>query len=143
MRIELVTSQEDIVEAAKVLLQLRPQYTLDSLVVQMKKQQAMGYHIVCAKAEDKIAGVAGFVISEKLAWKKHIYVDDLVTNEQQRSTGVGTALIEWLKAYGIDNGCEQLHLDSSVVKHAAHRFYLQNGFHISSHHFSIVELGET
>jgi GNAT superfamily N-acetyltransferase len=140
LKIELVNSESDIAEAAKVLMQLRPQYSLESIIAQIKKQQEAGYKIACARVDDSIVGVAGFIIGEKLAWGKHIYVDDLVTDQESRSTGIGAALIAWLRAYGGENGCQQLHLDSSVVKHPAHRFYLRNGFNIASHHFSITEL---
>ncbi|WP_448213937.1 GNAT family N-acetyltransferase [Colwellia sp. MEBiC06753] len=80
------------------------------------------------------------MIGEKLAWGKHIYIDDLVTNQQYRSTGVGTLLIDWLKQYAKAQGCQQLHLDSGEQRFAAHRFYLRHGFNIASHHFSITEL---
>ncbi|MDC0994058.1 GNAT family N-acetyltransferase, partial [bacterium] len=110
MKIELSTSEAEIAEAAKVLMQLRPQYTLEGILAQIKKQQKAGYQIVCAKENGSVVGVAGFVIGDKLAWGKHIYVDDLVTDEEKRSTGVGAALIGWLKEYGGKNGCEQLHL---------------------------------
>jgi GNAT superfamily N-acetyltransferase len=140
MKIDLANSESDIIEAAKVLMQLRPQYSLGDMVVQIKKQLQAGYQIACVREEHSIIGVAGFVIGEKLAWGKHIYVDDLVTDQERRGTGIGAALISWLRAYGRENGCQQLHLDSSVVKHPAHRFYLRNGFNIASHHFSITEL---
>ena len=140
MLVELVTSESDIKKAAEVLLQLRPQYSIDAIITQIEKQQLAGYHLACAKLDGEVIGVAGFVIGEKLAWGKHIYVDDLVTDEKRRSSGVGAALINWLRTYGKENGCQQLHLDSGVVRYAAHRFYLLHGFHIASHHFSITDL---
>ena len=140
MKIELAKSESDIEEAGRLLIQLRPQYSLEGIVDQIKKQQHAGYQIACAKEDELIVGVAGFVVGEKLAWGKHVYVDDLVTDQEKRSTGVGAALIAWLREYGEENGCQQLHLDSSVVKHPAHRFYLRNVFNIASHHFSITEL---
>ena len=83
--------------------------------------------------------IAGFVVGEKLAWGKHIYIDDLVTSADHRSTGVGKVLMEWFRTYAKDNGCTQIHLDSGVQRFAAHRFYLREGFDIASHHFSTVE----
>ncbi|WP_371185869.1 GNAT family N-acetyltransferase [Thalassotalea maritima] len=127
---------------AKVLQQLRPQYRCDELVAQIQKQQTMGYQIAYVNSGEDILGVAGFVVAQKLAWGKHIYVDDLVTNEAHRSQGVGTLLIDWLKAHGKELGCQQLHLDSGVQKFAAHRFYLSNRFNIASHHFSMTNLND-
>jgi GNAT superfamily N-acetyltransferase len=86
--------------------------------------------------------VAGFVVATKLAWGKHIYISDFVTEERHRSTGVGAKLIEWFKAHARELGCKQLHLDSGVQRLDAHRFYQREGFKLSSYHFSITDLTE-
>lgn len=140
MKAHLLKSETELPLIAKVLLQLRPQYTISSLIEQIKKQQKMGYQIAYVTSDENILCVAGFVISEKLAWGKNIYIDDLVTDEKYRSTGAGTFLINWFKNFCLENGCKQLHLDSGVQRFAAHRFYLREKFDIASHHFSISEL---
>ncbi len=140
MEVHLINSDSELVAVAKVLLQLRPQYSLKTLVSQIKTQQKQGYQIAYVKSDNNILCVAGFVIGEKLAWGKHIYIDDLVTNEQYRSTGVGAFLIAWFKAYCKEIGCRQLHLDSGVQRFPAHRFYLREGFDIASHHFSNTDI---
>ncbi|MEM1091344.1 MAG: GNAT family N-acetyltransferase [Pseudomonadota bacterium] len=127
-------------EAASVLSQLRPQYSESGLRSQIDKQREAGYQVACARTAGRIIGVAGFVVCEKLAWGKHIYVDDLVVDETHRSSGAGGALISWLKAYGRELGCQELHLDSGVQRFAAHRFYLRHGFDITSHHFAACRL---
>ncbi len=124
----------------EVMLQLRSQYDHQSLAAQIDKQMASGYQVVYVKENNEILAVAGFVVGEKLAWGKHIYIDDLVTNAKCRSTGVGAFLIDWFKSYAKQIGCQQLHLDSGVQRFAAHRFYLREHFAIASHHFSITEL---
>ncbi|KDM93531.1 GNAT family N-acetyltransferase [Photobacterium galatheae] len=130
----------DLSSVLDVLLQLRPQYDRASLLAQIQTQQAQGYQVVYVKSGDQVLGVAGFVVTEKLAWGKAIYVDDLVTDQHHRSQGVGDCLIQWLKDYGQAQGCRQLHLDSGVQRFAAHRFYLRQGFNIASHHFSITDI---
>ncbi|WP_105201232.1 GNAT family N-acetyltransferase [Pseudoalteromonas sp. T1lg10] len=122
-----------------VLLQLRPQYSRESLHVQIEKQKAQGYQLVYVISEGEVLAVAGFSIGEKLAWGKHIYIEDLVTNEAYRSKGVGTFFMNWFKSYAKKVGCTQIHLDSGVQRFPAHKFYLREGFRIASHHFSIVE----
>ncbi|WP_330960901.1 GNAT family N-acetyltransferase [Photobacterium sp. 53610] len=130
----------DLPAVLDVLLQLRPQYDRTSLLGQIQTQLAQGYQIVYVKSGVQVLGVAGFVVTEKLAWGKAIYVDDLVTDQHHRSQGGGDCLIQWLKDYGQMQGCGQLHLDSGVQRFAAHRFYLRQGFNIASHHFSITDL---
>jgi len=66
-----------------------------------------------------------------------MYVDDLVTDERQRSKGVGGALLDWLAEQARARGCAELHLDSGVHRFDAHRFYFTKRMHISSYHFKI------
>ena len=140
MEVHLVNSEAELPDIAKVLLQLRPQYTLDSIIEQIKKQQESGYQLAYATSDNNILCVAGFVVGEKIAWGKHIYIDDLITNENHRSTGVGSFIIKWFKNHCKELGCKQLHLDSGIQKFPAHRFYLTNRFNIASHHFSITDI---
>lgn len=140
MQVQLLSSDNDLKGVAEVLLLLRPQYTVDSLIAQIKKQQKNGYQIAYIKSGDTVLCVAGFVVGEKLAWGKHIYIDDLVTNEKHRSAGAGSMMIDWFKSYCAEIACEQLHLDSGVQRFSAHRFYLRERFNIESHHFSIRDL---
>lgn len=136
MQAQLISTDQDVQAAAELLLQLRPQYDLGGIVKQVRKQQALGYQLAAVSENEVFVCVAGFVVSEKLAWGKHIYVDDLVCDSKHRSRGAGALLINWLKEYGKEIGCAQLHLDSGVQRFPAHRFYLREGFNIASHHFS-------
>ena len=69
-----------------------------------------------------------------------MYIEDLVTDSERRSSGLGRVMMDWLKCHARESGCEQIHLDSGVQRFPAHRFYLREGFNIASHHFSIVGL---
>ena len=89
-----------------------------------------------------VACVAGFVITDKLAWGKLLYVDDLITSESVRSRGAGKAMMDWLKRYARDESCRELHLDSGVQRQDAHRFYDREGFDRSCLHFAITDLSE-
>ena len=140
MQVRIAETVEELKLISPVLLQLRPQYSEDTLIKQIQSQQADGYRVAYVTDAENVLCVAGFVMGQKLAWTKHIYVDDLITNEAHRSTGAGKFLVDWPKKFGIDNGCQQLHLDSGVTRFAAHRFYLREGFNITSHHFAVVEL---
>jgi len=140
MQVYVLESNSELDKVSEVILQLRPQYDLQSLKKQIEKQQKSGYQIAYVKQDGDVLCVAGFVVGEKLAWGKHIYIDDLVTSEQYRSTGAGAFLISWFKQYAKEIGCQQLHLDSGIQKFPAHRFYLRERFNIASHHFSITEI---
>jgi len=140
MKVSLAENDEELEKISPVLLQLRTQFDQASLIQQIKLQQQDGYHIAYVEADNKVLCVAGFVISSKLAWKRHIYVDDLITDNKNRSSGAGNLMIAWLKQYAIENACVQIHLDSGVNRFGAHRFYLREGFDITSHHFALTDL---
>ena len=141
MTVRIAESASDLEKIASVLLQLRPAFNLQSLIAQIEKQRHAGYHVAYVESAGEVLCVAGFVVGTKLAWGKHIYVDDLVTAANQRSKGAGAKMVAWLKSYARELGCNQLHLDSGVQRFAAHKFYLREGFNIGSHHFSITDLG--
>ena len=140
MNIKIAESDADLARISDVLLELRGTFTKEALIAQIKAQQEAGYRVAYVESAGEVLCVAGFVIGMKLAWGKHLYVDDLVTAERHRSRGAGKRMLDWLKTHALALGCRQLQLDSGVQRFAAHRFYLREGFHISSHHFSITDL---
>jgi GNAT superfamily N-acetyltransferase len=142
-QIAIAESDADLQKVCGPLLQLRPTFDAARLVAQIKRQMQAGYRVAYLESDGEVLCVAGFVVGSKLAWGKHLYVDDLVTVEHRRSSGAGTAMIAWLKSHARNLGCEQLHLDSGVQRFAAHRFYLREGFDIASHHFSMKNVSRT
>jgi GNAT superfamily N-acetyltransferase len=140
MEVKLVESDAQLEMISGVLLQLRNSFDKDGLIAQIKEQQKHGYELAYVESDGAVLCVAGFVVGIKLAWGKHIYIDDFVTAERYRSSCAGGHLIDWFKFYAKRRGCEQIHLDSGVQNFVAHRFYLRQGFNIASHHFSIKDL---
>ncbi|NMH58544.1 GNAT family N-acetyltransferase [Alteromonas ponticola] len=135
--IERIESEQALITAADVMRELRPQFKVDELVTQIKRQQANGYILFGAYQQDRCIAVAGCVVSEKLAWGKHLYIDDLVTLDSVRSQGVGERMLNFCIEFAKANGCQSLHLDSGVQRFAAHRFYLRHKLAITSHHFAM------
>ena len=64
-----------------------------------------------------------------------MYVEDLITNQKNRSQGFGKQLLDWLHNEAKNNHCDQLHLDSGVQRKDAHRFYEREGMTFASHHY--------
>ena len=107
------------------------------MVDQIVRQQAGGYLLAYVESHLAIRSVAGFRYSENLAYGKFMYVDDFVTNSDDRSQGFGKLLFDWLVAAAREQGCGVLALDSGVQRFGAHRFYLDNRMSIMSHHFTL------
>ena len=121
-----------------VMAQLRPQLDEAGFLARVQRQRAAGYRLVAVRRRGRVVAVAGFVIGEKLAWGRHLYVDDLVTDAAARSGGVGAALLAWLRRHAAEAGCAALHLDSGIQREDAHRFYAREGMTHTSRHFRVA-----
>jgi GNAT superfamily N-acetyltransferase len=101
----------------------------------MKRVFAGGARMCVAVEGDAVRGVAVYRISENTFEGLHLYVDDLVTDERQRSKGVGRALMEHLQKLAKAAGCEAYTLDSGTQRQRAHKFYFREGMVVTSFHF--------
>jgi GNAT superfamily N-acetyltransferase len=135
--ITLAKSDAEIESCFAIMQTLRPHLIASEFVSRIKRQEQQGYQLAYLEDEGSIKAVAGFRIAECLAWGKFLYVDDLVTQESERSQGYGTNLLNWLLDYAKANACQQLHLDSGVQRFAAHRFYFKQRLEIRAYHFAI------
>lgn len=138
MEIRHADSDDDVTACWPVMAQLRPHIPPAAFLAQVRRQQADGYRLAAVWEAQRVRAVAGFRISESLAWGRYMYVDDLVTDESERSRGHGARLFAWLVEQSRALGCAQLHLDSGVQRFRAHRFYLREGLNITSHHFAMA-----
>lgn len=105
-----------------------------------EKQRPEGYRIVAAflPTSEQAVAAGGFRVGHCLSWGHMLYVDDLVTLPEHRSSGYAGLVFDWMEAEARRLGCEQYHLDSGHQRHDAHRFYLNHGMVIHAHHFSKV-----
>jgi GNAT superfamily N-acetyltransferase len=135
--IALAVEDREIHSCYPVMAQLRAQLQPDEFLQRVKRQAAIAGFKLAYLADGEVKAVAGFRISESLAWGKFLYVDDFVAKTGERSKGYGTALFNWLVEYARGENCDQLHLDSAVHRFAAHRFYLNKRMSIEGHHFGL------
>jgi len=136
MNIALAETEQAIEACFPVMHELRRHLVQETFVERIQQQQSQGYQLAYVEVTAQPVAVAGFRISNNLAWGKFLYVDDLVTLEEQRSHGYGAALLNWLCEYAIQEGCDQLHLDSGMQRKAAHRFYEREQVTATGFHFA-------
>ena len=138
--IALAEADAEIARCFPVMAQLRGHLRGESeFVARARRQMAdAGYRLAYLEVGGAVAAVAGFRISEWLAWGKAMYVDDLVTASDARRSGYGSQLFDWLVARARAEGCRELHLDSGVQRAEAHRFYFRKGMAIRSYHFYLA-----
>ena len=135
--VSLARNDQEIQSCFDVMVALRPHLKREEFVSRVRRQQEeSGYELAYVTAGE-VKAVAGFRISECLAWGKFLYVDDLVSGTSDRSHGYGGVLFDWLVAYARAAGCAEFHLDSGVQRFDAHRFYLKKRMAIEAHHFGL------
>ena len=127
--------------AYPAMLELRPHLGSPEDFVQVvnQEQRPEGYRLVGSFEEgvDQAVSIAGFRTGHNLALGYYLYVDDLVTRAAFRKRGHAAHLMQWLLEETRRLGCVQLHLDSAVHRHDAHRLYLQQRMDITAYHFNL------
>jgi GNAT superfamily N-acetyltransferase len=102
----------------------------------MERVFAGGARMCVALEGDRIAGVAVYRMYENTFSGRQLYVDDLVTDERHRSTGVGRALLGYLEQKARVAKFDNLSLDSGTQRAQAHKFYFREGMVVTSFHFA-------
>ena len=121
-----------------LVAQLRPHLDADALVAQLQRQCGEGFRATILYDAGVPRAYAGWRVHENLVYGRHMYVDDLVTDETVRSRGYGKAMLDWLKVEAQRLGCTRLQLDSGTFRKDAHAFYLREGLRIEAFHFGIA-----
>ena len=137
--IRTVTEAADLRAAWPVVRQLRPALDEERFVSQALRQiENDDFRATVLYDETGTPrAFAGWRVMEMLAVGRHIYVDDLVTDEASRGRGYGKAMLDWLKAEAERLGCERLQLDSGTHRKDAHAFYLRERMRIEAFHFGV------
>ncbi len=141
MRIVEVTDESGVIaapdwlkKAEAVHRQLRtalpPEYE-----AKMKRVFAGGARMCVATDGADVAGVAVYRMYENTFYGKQLYVDDLITDEARRSSGVGRTLLGYLEQKARAAGFDSLTLDSGTQRQQAHKFYFREGMVVTSFHF--------
>lgn len=136
---ELTASETHL--AYTTLLELRPHLaSRDEFVEQVNtRQRPEGYRIIGSfeDGRDEPVAIAGFRTAHSLSWGHYLYVDDLITQAAFRGRGHAASIMQWIYDQARHLGCNQVHLDSGVHRHDAHRLYLNQRMRISAHHFAL------
>lgn len=121
--------------AYPVLRELRTELTEAAFLEMYAEAYPEGYRVVGLFDEGECRAVAGYHLSHGFLHGRFMYIDDLVTAARWRSKGYGNALNDYLVTTARAEGCSNVQLDSGTQRTDAHRFYLSEGYMISSFHF--------
>ncbi|MFB6092950.1 MAG: GNAT family N-acetyltransferase [Haloquadratum sp.] len=119
---ELTTDDEERA-AFPVLRQLRDHLTEEQYLAYLDEMRDEGYRLFAIVEDDVIVAVAGVVIRTNFYNGRHLFVCDLVTDQDHRSEGYGERLMRFVDEWARDHDCESLTLASGLWREDAHRFY--------------------
>ena len=114
--------------AYEVLSQLRVTLSFkefDDLVYDMRE---MNYKMIGLFERDKLITYAGVAVQTNFYHKRHLYVFDLITDEEHRSKNYGYEMLDYLEVYAKTAMCENIILSSDIEYKSALKFYERNGF---------------
>ncbi|HTL50655.1 MAG TPA: GNAT family N-acetyltransferase [Steroidobacteraceae bacterium] len=135
--VETAETDETILACYDVMAQLRPHVARGDFLATVRSMQEDGLRLACIRESGRVVAVAGYRVSTNLFCGKHLYVDDLVTDDSERSKGHGKELLAWLRQLAVEQDCDVFHLDSGVQRKRAHAFYEREGMELASYHFSV------
>ena len=128
-----VAGSEWLARAEGVHRQLRPHLPAD-YAAKMARVLTEA-RMALAVEGNAVLGLAVYRWHENTFDGLKFYIDDLVTDEERRSQGVGHALITHLEQVAKDLGANGLVLDSGAQRTQAHKFYFREGFVIPAFNF--------
>jgi len=96
MPIFIAESNIDIARCFDVMKQLRTDLSAEKFIRSVAMQREQGYQVALSERDGEIVAVAGFRVMEMLFSGKTLYVDDLVTDAQHQSQGIGEELVRWV-----------------------------------------------
>jgi GNAT superfamily N-acetyltransferase len=138
--VQITGSKHEVLEPAwlskaeAVHRQLRPQIAVD-YNAKMRGIFAGGGEMCVCINDEAVLGIAVYRSFENTFSGLRFYVDDLVTDENKRSTGVGHMLIAYLEREAKQRGANGLELESGTQRQQAHKFYFREGMTITSFSF--------
>ena len=114
--------------AFPVVSQLRPHLSIVEYIEIVKEMMPTGYQIVCLFEAGKVVSFAGFARLKILHYGDHIWVYDLITDENKRGNGYGKLLMSYVEKLAQENALQCVALQSGFQRIDAHRFYENAGY---------------
>lgn len=130
-RITLAKSHEDLERCYSIIKELRKDLSFsDYLSVYENAHKADGYEMATLEGEGQVFAAMGFRILHDFVHGKHLYIDDLVVTEGQRSKGHGATLLRYAEKLGENLGCKILRLCTGIENEMGKKFYERNDWNL-------------
>ena len=137
MEIKQAKEKEDFLKCWEVVHELRPHLEQEQYLTLILYMLDEGYRLIYIEENGKAVSFCGYRFTTMLHRGRSIYIDDLCTLPEARAKGYANQLLKYVRKQAQKEELQSVHLDSGHQRHDAHRLYLNFGFKITSHHFTM------
>src|SRR5690349_2716637 len=137
MEIKEAREKEDFLKCWEVVKELRPHLDPEKYLTLMLYMLDEGYKMIYIEEEGQGVAFCGYRFVTMLYRGRSLYIDDLCTLPGTRGKGYAKHLLLHAFKEAREAELQNVHLDSGHHRFDAHRLYLNMGFTISAHHFSM------
>ena len=114
----------ELLSVYELMRQLRPHISSEQFVDLYRQASKTNQYTLYAYYEaDHCIGLMGIRYMHDYVHQYHLYIDDLVVSETNRSKGTGAKLLKFAEELAQKKGCTGLRLCTGVENKAAMRFY--------------------
>jgi ribosomal protein S18 acetylase RimI-like enzyme len=114
--------------AFDVIKQLRSHLSFEDYQALLTQMQKEGYELWGYFSKDKILGLMSTRIYTDLVRGPHLYIDDLVVDQEQRSLGIGKKLLHHAEELTHKKGLSTLRLCTGLDNEEGRKFYAREGW---------------
>lgn len=124
-----VETELELKECFPILQELRPHLKFEEFLdIYKQSQKHDGYEIICIRKNNEVVALMGYRILYDFVRGRHLYIDDLVTTEKVRSTGLGAKLLKYAEELAPKLGCKVLRLCTGIENEKGIKFYEKNNW---------------
>lgn len=126
---QVLQSPEELKSVFPLMKQLREHLSEEQFVsligLAMKESR---YQLLGFFENGKCQGLMGYRILTDLVHGRHLYIDDLVVDQNLRSKGLGAKLLSKAKDIAKSENCKRLRLCTGAENDRGKNFYERNGW---------------
>ncbi len=132
-QLTIARTPDDLARFYPVMKELRKALSFsDYMAIYKQAHATQGYEIVAIEDENQVVAVMGYRILHDYVHGKHLYIDDLVSSEFQRSRGFGKKLLQYAEQVAKELECTGLRLCTGIENELGKQFYEHQGWSLKA-----------
>jgi len=129
-------SKDEFESLWPLVKQVNPKVTKKLFIQHINEMLEHRYRCIAAYRDGKMVGACGIWSGARFWCGKYMEVDNIVVNANERSSGMGKLMMDWVEKEARRLKCSIVMADSYTYNHASHRFYFREGYVIKGFCFA-------